>query len=370
MKQRILILTDPISKPAYAPRLRFFCDYLVEHGYDIEVYTERIQDYSIPHSYPIYEQTIYRNRLDWLLKSLWSLLTDWRNRQFTRFVRRQIQDKTFDIVFCTTFSTFPLRAARTIAQERHIPFIADIRDLDEQIPGAQYQGHRQWFLRPFRALYRAVNIRRRNRELRQATAITTISPWHAEFIDTQIVKSSIVKSSIIYNGYDDKQFYPKDIVSKQFLISYIGKIFEFQNIDPVRQAIAELNLPDIQLSVHTPDQNPLPITAVGDEIRRSSIMLVLTGKAAKGMMTTKFYEALGCEKPILCYPDDEGLLSQTIRETHAGIAADEIEDMKTFILDKYKEWKQNGFTHQKTLHREVFSRAYQTKQLEQLIQCL
>lgn len=375
MKPRILILTDPIGKPSYAPRLRFLCDYLVEKGYEIEVCSERIQDYSFPHSYPIHEQTIYRNRLDWALKSFWSLLTDWRNRHFTRFVRQQIEGKVFDLVLCTTFSTFPLRTARTIAQERHIPFLADIRDLDEQVPGAQYQSHRQWFLRPFRAWYRAVNIRRRNRELRQANAITTISPWHADFIRTLFLsakRSDSAAVSVIYNGYDAHLFYPQDIPAERFTISYIGKLYEFQNMDPIRQAVAELNLPDIQLSLHTPDHDPIPVSAVGEEIRRSSIMLVLTDKAAKGMMTTKFYEALGCEKPILCYPDDEGLLAQTIRDTNAGIAADEIKDIKAFILHHYQQWKQNGFTRQPVNqdHKQFFSRQYQTRQMEDCITSL
>ena len=98
-------------------------------------------------------------------------------------------------------------------------------------------------------------------------------------------------------------------------------------------------------------------------------MIVLTSKAAKGMMTTKFYEALGCEKPVLCFPNDEGVLATTIKQTNAGIATDDKEAIKAFILDKYKEWKKNGFTHQ-TVNQDLkqqFTRLYQAKQFEKLI---
>ena len=41
MTPRVLILTDPFGKPAYNPRLRTVCDYLVAQGWKVDVYTER-----------------------------------------------------------------------------------------------------------------------------------------------------------------------------------------------------------------------------------------------------------------------------------------------------------------------------------------
>ena len=89
------------------------------------------------------------------------------------------------------------------------------------------------------------------------------------------------------------------------------------------------------------------------------------------MMTTKFYEALGCEKPVLCVPSDESVLAATIRDTNAGIATDNKEEIKQFILEKYHEWQANGYTHQEVRHKEQFSREYQARQFEELfLQCL
>lgn len=329
----------------------------------MDLFTERYEPISFAHEYPIHEITVYRTHhlAEWIIKSAWSLLTDWRNRYFSRQVRKAIGEKHYDLVFCCTFSTFPLRAALDIAREQHIPLHVDLRDVDEQVPGAQYQHHRQWWLRPFRAWYRNVNIARRNCVIRQADSLSSVSPWHIDFL--QRYNQNV---HLIYNGFDEKQFYWSEIKNEPFLISYIGKIYEFQDIHCIEEAIREIGKDDIILNRQ---HGGIPTDKVGDAIRRSSIMLVLTNKAAKGMMTTKFYEALGCEKPVLCYPDDNGVLSATIRQTNAGIATDDKDAIKTFILDKYAEWKKNGFTHQAVNQegKKQFTRQYQAKQFEQIL---
>ena len=364
MTRRVLILSDPFTPPAYTPRLRFLCEYLAQAGWEIDLYTEQYESIPFAHTYPIHEVKVYRTRslAEWILKSIWSLLTDWRNRYFSRKVRKAIEGKNYDLVLCCTFSTFPLRAAWDIANERNIPLHVDLRDLDEQVPGAQYQHHRQWWVRPFRKWYRAANIRRRNNILRRATSISSVSPWHTEYISSILHRTP----STIYNGFDAKQFYWSEIKSDTFLISYIGKLYDFQDIRPIEDAVQELNLPDLRLQII---QGGIPTDEVGDLIRQSSIMIVLTNKEAKGMMTTKFYEALGCEKPVLCYPDDEGVLSAAIKATNAGIATDDKEVVKAFILDKYAEWKANGFTRQAVNQAEQkrFSRQYQTRQMEEIL---
>ena len=283
---------------------------------------------------------------------------------------RQTEGKTYDLLFCTTFSTFPLTASAIIARERHLPLVADIRDLDEQVPDAQYQYHRQWYLRTFRKLYSRIQINRRNRALQSAKAVTTISPWHTEFLREQVLNGTTIPVHLIYNGYDPRQFYPEDVPAEVFRITYIGRMYEFQDITPLQQALKELNLPALQLCLHLPDKDYVPIQEVGNHIRRSSVLLVLTGKTAKGMMTTKFFEALGCEKPVLCIPSDDGLLAQTIRETHAGIATDDVEQIKAFILDKYREWQQNGFTRQSVCvaAKQRFDRTCQAQQFEQIFE--
>jgi hypothetical protein len=86
-----------------------------------------------------------------------------------------------------------------------------------------------------------------------------------------------------------------------------------------------------------------------------------------GIRTTKFFEALGCEKPILCTPSNTDELAKTIQRTKAGLASSDINEIKQFILAKYHEWRQNGFTRQNVENNESFSRKEQAKQFEQLL---
>ena len=337
------------------------------------VLTETYQALDFAHTYPIETIQMYSGKpLDWFVKTVWTLLTDWHNRAFARKALNTIHHThyTFDAVICTAFSDFPLGAAMRIAKDLRLPLICDIRDLDEQVDDSRYQyKHQSGWLMPFRKLYRAVHIRRRNKVLRAADAITTVSPWHAEFIRTIIANHTPV--SVLYNGFDHKQFYPEDVPTKTFTITYIGSLFEWQKpaLAKVQQVVEELNHTPytihhtpIILDVHTPQHNPIPHNALGDAIRRSGIMLVLTSEHTHGMLTTKFYEALGCEKPVLCVPSDKGALAELIRYTNAGIASDDNEVIKKFILDTYNEWRQNGFTRQATQHRNEFTREAQYDQ--------
>ncbi len=72
---RILVVCDAFGRPAYNPRLRSLCDYLVSQGWQVEVMTEQFEPLPFPHAYPITEIPVYKNRsLDWFLKAAATLL--------------------------------------------------------------------------------------------------------------------------------------------------------------------------------------------------------------------------------------------------------------------------------------------------------
>ena len=354
--KRLLIVSDPPAAPGYLPRVRALCEYFVQKGYDVTLLTEEYGDLAFAHSYPIETIRMYRDStFDWFVKTVWTLLTDWHNRVFAK--KYLATQPVFDLVLCSAFSDFPLGAAQRIAKALNVPLYCDIRDLDEQVEDSTYQyHHRTWWTMPFRRLYRAIHIRRRNKVLRAAVAITTVSPWHAEFI-----RSFNPNVAVVYNGYDAAQFYQQDIPSERFTITYIGSLFEWQKpaLEKVKQAIEGM---DAVLDIHTPQNRPIAHDQLGDTIRKSSMMLVLTNERTHGMLTTKFYEALGCEKPILCVPSDKGALAELIAYTNAGIATDDIAAIKSFIRARYEEWQQQGFTRQATQHREQFAREAQYDQ--------
>jgi hypothetical protein len=83
-------------------------------------------------------------------------------------------------------------------------------------------------------------------------------------------------------------------------------------------------------------------------------------------MTTKFFEALGVEKPILCVRSDEECLAQVIKETESGLAATCVDEVKKFILHYYDQWQKQGYTHVNIKNKEQFSRQKQALQFEDI----
>lgn len=392
----ILILSDGFSGPAYKPRLRVLCDYLHDQGHTIEVFCEQADPLDFAHAYPISEVALYSgSKWDWAVKNLATMLFGWKESAFMRRVEKAVQSKRFDLVFCTSFYSFPLRAATRIARHRHIPCVLDLRDMVEQAPANQalYLRHHSPLLQPFTILYRKQNIRRRNRELRRADAITTISPWHVELVHSITKKPCY----LIYNGYDETVYAPEDVTSDRFKIIYTGKVFPVPQQDPTLlfEALKRLNIPPDQLSVewYTDADSNARVQAmarqtgvekwmnyhgivsqenIGGLLHEASVCLVLTSRASDvnghGKMTTKFFEALGVEKPVLCVESDEECLAQVIRQTQAGLSATDTDQVVTFIREKYAEREKQGFTHQAvdSQQKKLFSRQAQARQWEQI----
>ena len=297
---------------------------------------------------------------------------------------------------CSTFNEFPLNLAYKISRKLNVPLICDIRDLVEQFGYNLYSRNKisnHSFNRFFTNLIRKKRIYIRNKIISKADAITTVSPWHKEYLN-----QFNTNVHLIYNGYSQEIFYSKDVKSETFDIIYTGRLLDpqAQNPELLFNAIEELKLEKLRIVWYVDKtskeiiskelenypitksiseiNNLVPVSAIPNLLNESSIILVLTNKSTedgpKGIMTTKFFEAIGVEKPVLCVRSDEGCLSQVIKETNAGLAATNVEEVKSFITKKYKEWENNGFTRQEIVSREKFSRENQAKQFVEIFNSL
>ena len=87
-------------------------------------------------------------------------------------------------------------------------------------------------------------------------------------------------------------------------------------------------------------------------------------------MTTKFFESLAVEKPILCVRSDEACLAETIQRTRSGLAATQVEEVCQFLLHHYKEWQAQGYTTAQVDRSQLkqFSRQEQANQFAELIE--
>ena len=400
MPRRLLILCDAFNKPLYVPRITSLCKFLTRNGWDITILTEELEDetFQVPNTtflaMPYYFGNKWRKKLQWLGDKLWYR----KDRRLYRFAQ-QLDLQIFDCILCSSFNVFPLKAAAMIATQINKPLMVDLRDITEQWGGPSYMVSSlirhgkigQWLTE----LYIRKTNRQRNLILQQAKAVTTISQWHQTLLEQYNPHTHL-----IYNGYDPEVYSFQPIHTDDFIISYTGRIYDFQSRCPqlFLQAIAELKaekqLPINQTKVIFHIEQPLiaPLQALLEQyhiedlcsvsgyiprqeaiqlLQQSAISLIFNEKTnactTHGIMTTKFFEALGCEKPILCTPSKTDELANTIQQTKAGLASSDINEIKQFILEKYHEWQQNGYTRQAIIQKEQFSREKQAKQFEQLL---
>ena len=386
--KNILIITDALTRPLYNPRVRNLYKYLIQHNIEADWFTEHYEDIPTdlqisPLQISFYKHKGLLGRIEWFFKNILTLLVDYKNIYFSQQCLKAAQHKKYDLVFCSTFHTFGLKAAHTIAKSQNIPLHIDLRDIAEQCNNNEY--NKSAIARTFIGkIYRRINISRRNQILKQANCITTVSPWHVDFI-----KQFNPNTHLIYNGYDTSLFQPQTIKSDFFDIIYTGKWYGKSMQDPslLFEALAQINNPQIRLVWYTNDNmhalihqltkhhnittpvivnGYVPNHHIPQLLNQSSIILVLTNRHNQGIMTTKFFEALGVEKPILCVRSDEGCLAQVINETQSGLAATNVNEVKHFILHHFAQWQQNGYTHLNINNKEQFTRQNQARQFVDL----
>jgi len=315
-----------------------------------------------------------------------------------------IQRVKFDLVLCThTYGYFPLSTAYAAAKRANLPLVIDVRDHAAQNP------HDSFWSLPFdrkmdrvRSMCSFISKRRMVKMHRRAAALTSISPWHAEWL-----KRWNPKSICIYNGFDPELFKPvSPVKTDRFEIIYTGTLGEprgrdfelliqaVQKLDKkgkispkkfhasfycgtimrtnnIRERIAELGI--------TPYFEFLPFVPISEVPRlyeRASCLLLLSAKSGPngthGVMTTKFYEYLASNRPILCVRSDEECLEAAIKETNAGCAARTVEETMDYLLGLYNEWQASGCTRGKTDQTKLslYSRETQASQFVELFETL
>lgn len=160
------------------------------------------------------------------------------------------------------------------------------------------------------------------------------------------------------NSYDPADFinHQKE-KSDKFRLKYIGKITEAQDINAVITSLN--NLPQLHHNIEltfigTYETNPfrtdfpiiiknyLPHSEAIKEMMNSDLLILLINDYPQngGMLTTKLFEYLGANVPILCIGPQDGDANTIIQECQAGKCANysDITSLKTFITDFYENW--------------------------------
>lgn len=306
----------------------------------------------------------------------------------------------FDLVLCThTYGFFPLSTAYAVARQAKLPLVVDIRDLDAQNPHDSFW--RLSFDRKMdrlRAMCSFISKRRMVKMHRKASALTSISPWHAEWL-----KRWNPDSICIYNGYDPELFKPvAPVKTDRFEIVYTGTLGEprGRDFELLLQAVYELDktgvisptkfhvsfycgtimrtnnirerIEELRIKPYFEFLPFVPLSEVPKLYKRASCLLLLSAKSGPngthGVMTTKFYEYLASNRPILCVRSDEECLEAAIKATNAGCAARTVDEAKIYLSSLYDEWSSKGMTRGTTDETRLtpYSRETQSRQFVEL----
>ena len=437
---RILLICD-FFPPIFAPRMGYLTRYLQSFGHRVTVVSEKIDKRG--------ESAFLRKGVEVHEASFPNFLKahvgrQRKNRVFYDMAARLCGERPFDLVLSSTYRTFPMTVAARIARRYDLPWLADLRDIIEQYPDCGFIArplpHWGGLEQGLGRLWGLTQIKKRNRLLRRASAVTTVSAWLAALLGRAIDRPENV--SLIPNGYDADLYVFKTQSTPTFNIVYTGRIISLALRDPslllqaVEKGLRERAAwatdtrlvfycdPDSQrqiadlaarLSPGLPISTPLkndPSAPVqlydyiaADEIpavlNRASVLLVLTNRPStattptdptadlaqtrlyrpwrwffqkkadrrpQGILTTKLFEALGVEKPILCVRNDEGPIAELLHENGAGCAASSLSDIESFLAATHAQWKAQGHTHApgRPEIRQKYRRDNQARQFERL----
>jgi len=292
------------------------------------------------------------------------------------------RNQRFDVILSTSPDQWELTLGALLSKEYGIPLVADFRDIAEQEAGMR---------RPLRQIFQVLRLlSRRSRTVQNAEFLTTVSRYHQETLQRKTGKKTI----LVYNGFDEALFCPitatKAVGKGPFRITYTGRILNlwYQNPAVLFRAIDELisagkiGLDDVLLDFYGVD---LPVLAPLLEklesrtffrfnpkqaynnmpliLAQSQMLLVLTNRGRKGVLTTKFFEYIGMKKPILCVPGDGGELDGLIRDSCSGFSIGSKEELKAKLVEWIGHWKNKDFPDFMESNVAMFTRKNQAKLL-------
>lgn len=261
-----------------------------------------------------------------------------------------------DVIYATSPNFAQITVGLALAARLGVPIIVDFRDIVEQ---DVHQGFRA------RLLYFR-HISRRYWATRSVFHAIAVSEEQRRILAGRLAPSV----SVIVNGYDDEMFrVSPDYRTDVFTINYVGRILgqwlrdpsvffaalDLLKSDPeiasneisVRFIGCEVEILEPLLNGHICRDwiKVLPriaYAAVPDVIGQSCINLVLTNQGRTGVLTTKFFEYLAVQRPILCVPFDAGALANIIEKTKCGLASSDASEVARYIKQLYVQWKSSG----------------------------
>jgi glycosyltransferase involved in cell wall biosynthesis len=170
---------------------------------------------------------------------------------------------------------------------------------------------------------------------------------------------------VVLNGYEDNLLSAAKTKreSDTFIIAHNGTIFSTQIvevflegfkkfIDETPDAKIKLLFPGVENSIealrihsnslgyekYISTSSRIPKSELIDILSSAHMFLMVGTQGVKGHHSSKIFEYLALQKPIMLTPDDNDVMAELILKTKAGFIAKDSEEVKKFLIKIYSDF--------------------------------
>lgn len=273
----------------------------------------------------------------------------------------------------------------------NIPWIADYRDDWSTSQWYNLKGNKDLYTK--NNILKAIESNREKKWLSKATCFTTISKHYTKIIGEFINKPGYT----VMNGYDEDEFkqYSNENPYEEFTITYNGSLYFSQEIEPFIEGLKEvINYfqKKITVRIYFPgladknqkkrikkilngfEKNYLITNRMSKQNiikiqKKSHLLLMISHKGIKGVTSSKIFEYIGINKPIILFPSDNDILDHIVKSTNSGYVWNNFEETTRGLKKIINEYLKNNKTLllKDNKERGFYSRKTQTKELANVI---
>jgi glycosyltransferase involved in cell wall biosynthesis len=266
-----------------------------------------------------------------------------------------------------------------------VPWVADLHDPWTDISYYDDLAHTDWARRIDAALERGV--------LSNASAVTTVSPSWADLF----ARKADNRYFVIENGFRAGEFEHLDepLETEEFVLAHVGKLYASRNPTAVWEALARLRAeeaiprltvrligsvdPAVERTIENYGLTPIvkrtnfvPHEEAIRVMARSTLLLLVIEpfEEAEGMITSKLYEYLASERPVLGVGPPDGDANALLREHEAGriVGWHDADRAASIIRTHYEAWAEGSpRVGEKREHLTKHTRRHQARRMARVL---
>lgn len=281
---------------------------------------------------------------------------------FKKHLTNHLKDTKYDFIMVSISPDEHLKLAAWIESKYNIPFICDYRDTyDNRILSPDFNPN----------IKTKINLLIREfyhkKWMKKCSLLISVS----KILVAKLLEKTGTRQALeIRNGYDPDRLDQsmEKIDKKYFNITYAGRIYPDQNIEPfvlaLRRFIEQIGpsgssllrinfqgivdseaftylkktIPNGILHV---EKERIPSDKMYDKISKSSILFIMSYNKP-GVYSGKLMDYVGSYRNILMIPSDNGVISEFIKNGELGLSTNDVEKASAFLIEKFMEWKKYG----------------------------